>query len=173
VSEQNRRRRLALIAAAAVVAAATVIALILLVWPTHHPADKAPTAQVPSKGVSVSSASASPSPSLAPTFAQVPGGPVPASAAAVARQLVTGTPDQQRAALTAAAAAALSGSGPLFPVGSSLTLDSDGWRQDGDFANATGVLADPSGKQTRAEIGFMADPDHPGAWKVTFEEASP
>src|SRR5205823_2860633 len=120
----RRQRALLGFAAVAVVATASILLL------AHQGSDRrTPVAARPptTAGTTVGTA-----------FAQVPGGPVPNTAAAVAQQLVTGTPEQQRAALSAAAAAALpAGTTSLFPAGSRLTLDADGWRQQGDFANAT------------------------------------
>ncbi|NUP46730.1 MAG: hypothetical protein HOW97_05370 [Catenulispora sp.] len=156
MSDSGRRRRMVLGLGVAGGALAAVVAV--FVW----------------SGLGTSSGTvtaARSSPASGAPFAQSPGGPPPSGAASAVQQLVTGTPEQQRAALSAAAAAALpDDGGPLYPAGSKLTLDADGWRQEGDYANATGMLADPSGTRVRVEVGFIAAPDQPGAWKVTFEE---
>jgi len=93
---------------------------------------------------------------------------VPAGARNAAKQLVTGTPDQQRAVITPELAAVLP-TGTLFPTGSSLTLDTTGWHQAGNYANATGMLHLPGQAPQRVEIGFA---QRSGSWLVTFEVAS-
>jgi hypothetical protein len=95
-----------------------------------------------------------------------PGRPVPAMAAATARDLVSGTQAEQRAALSAALAAVLP-QGTLFPAGSTITLDADSWQQAGGYANATGTLSEPGRSAQLVQIGFISSN---GTWLVTFEE---
>jgi len=95
-----------------------------------------------------------------------PGRPVPATAAATARDLVSGTEAEQRAALSPTLAAALP-HGTLFPAGSTITLNADSWHQAGGYANATGTLFEPGASAHPVEIGFISSN---GTWLVTFEE---
>jgi hypothetical protein len=98
--------------------------------------------------------------------AAVAGKPVPASAAAAAKRLVSGIEADQRAALSPGLAAVLP-AGAVFPPGSMLDLDSGSWRQSGNYANATGTLSEPGGGTQPVEIGFIRSG---GDWLVTFEE---
>jgi hypothetical protein len=139
----------ALLAAAAV--AVIVVAVGLLVWPGHLLSRSAPTA-APTVPAGTTSGS---------------GRPVPAAAAAVVRQLVTGDGRAQRAALDPVLAGALP-QGEMFPSGSGVVLDARGWRQAGQYANVTGTLTEPGVAPTRVEIGFD---DTSGSWLVTFEQA--
>lgn len=125
-----------------------VVLVAVLVWPGH----------LFGGGSSVPAAEAE---------AYAPGRPVPA--AATARRLVSGTPAQQRAALSSSMAAVLP-QGTLFPAGSTVTLDSDGWHQAGDYANALGTLSEPGVSVQPVEIGFVGVG---GQWLVTFEEPLP
>jgi hypothetical protein len=102
-----------------------------------------------------------------------PGGPVPAAAADAVRQLLSGTPAQQRAVLTTDLASALPQSGTLFPAGSTLTLDENSWRQTDGYANARGSLSEPGSAAVQVEVGFMAGQAPAGAWLVTFEAQLP
>ena len=166
---QGGRKRLALIAAIAVAAlgiAATVAVLLV----NRHTGESTAAVAGHASAASGSTMSPTATPQPSDVFVQVPGGPVPAGAVAVVRQLVSGTPTQQRAALSAAAAAALpASSGPIYPPGESLTLDADSWRSDTGFANATGVLVDSTGVSQHVEVGFIADPGHAGGWLVVSE----
>jgi hypothetical protein len=95
-----------------------------------------------------------------------PGRPVPATAAATARDLVSGTGAEQRAALSPTLAAVLP-HGTLFPAGSTITLNADSWQEAGGYANATGTLSGPGASAQQVEIGFISSN---GTWFVTFEE---
>jgi hypothetical protein len=95
-----------------------------------------------------------------------PGTVVPATAAAVAKQLVTGSEQEQRAMLAPGLDQDLP-PGALFPAGSTVALDAQGWRQAGDYAAVDGTLREPGASATRVEIGFM---QVSGQWRVTFEE---
>jgi len=97
------------------------------------------------------------------------GRPVPATAATTARDLVTGTEAQQRAALSPALAAVLP-QGSLFPAGSTIALNANSWHQAGGYANATGTLSEPGASAQSVEIGFISSN---GTWLVTFEEPLP
>jgi hypothetical protein len=150
------------IAAAGAVVLSAALAVGLLVWPGHLPHSRT-TAQgprTPPSGTSGTSESGR-------AAAYAPGGPVPAQAAAVAAQLVSADPGRQRAALDPDTAAALA-PGRLFPAGSSLALDPDGWHQQGRYANAAGMLREPGAAPARVELGFA---DTSGSWLVVFEQA--
>ena len=90
----------------------------------------------------------------------------PPAAAAVAKQLVTGSEQEQRAMLAPGLDQDLP-AGALFPPGSTITLDAQGWHQAGDYAATAATLREPGAPDTRVEIGFM---QVSGQWRVTFEE---
>jgi hypothetical protein len=94
---------------------------------------------------------------------RTPGIAVPAAAQTVATQLASPDGATADGALTPAAAAA-AGAGPLFPAGSTLTLDADSWHQSGRFANATATVK-TGAKTSTYEIGFLKTPS---GWRVTF-----
>lgn len=98
-----------------------------------------------------------------------PGQSVPPAAAATARDLVTGTETEQRAALSPSLAAVLP-HGVLFPAGSTIALDENSWHQAGGYANAIGTLSEPGASAQPVEIGFASSN---GTWLVTFEESLP
>jgi hypothetical protein len=127
-----------------------VAAVGLLVRPIHLRAGKAPSPLPTATGI-----------------VYRPGGPVPASAPATVRLLVSGSSSQQRAALSPGLAAVLP-VGTLFPAGSTLDVDRMGWRQTGGYADMTGRLHEPDSETQRVEIGFVEQAAD--RWLVTFEE---
>jgi hypothetical protein len=64
-------------------------------------------------------------------------------------------------------AAVLPGAGSP-PAGAAVVLDGDGWRQDGEFALATGVLTVPDRPAERIAIGFERVS---GRWLALFQES--
>jgi hypothetical protein len=130
-----------------------VVLVAVLVWPGHLLRGGSPA--IPAAAIHVAQAGV-----------YAPGRPVPATAAATAQRLVSGTAAEQRAALSPSLAASLP-QGTLFPAGSTVTLDGDSWHQAGDYANATGNLSEPGASAQLVEIGFISTG---GQWLVTFEE---
>lgn len=146
--------------AAVGIAVLVVAAVGLLVWPGH-------LLRHTTSGVAVAAVSTGRQPGQQQAVVR-PGVAVPAAALDTARNLVTGTPDQQRAAVAPELASVLP-SGTLFPSGAALTLDATGWHQAGAYANATGTLRLPGHAPQRVELGFT---QQSGSWLVTFEAAA-
>ena len=150
-------------------AAIAVLAVALFIWPlrllSHGAASPVISRAATHSPVAVA-LSPSPPASSSATLDLSPGEPVPADGAATCQRLVTGTPQEQRAALTPQLAAMLP-AGPLFPSGAMLALDATGWHRSGDYANATGTVRHADGSSQRVEIGLS---HHSGSWLVTFEE---
>jgi hypothetical protein len=155
-------RRYAVFAAIAAVLVAAAIVVVLLVPKSSSP--QASTAARASETAAVGASAAGTASATAPT-ALSPGGPVPTTADTIAQQFVAGSPAQQRAALSGAVALVLP-TGTMFPAGSTLSLDADGWHQDGQYAAATGTLTEPGAAALRVQIGFT---DVSGPWLVTYE----
>ena len=109
---------------------------------------------------------ATPSPPASRLPSASPGQPVPASAAATARRLVSGSEAEQHAAVSPALAAVLP-QGAMFPAGSTIALKAGSWHQAGGYANATGTLSEPGKSPQPVELGFASST---GTWLVTFEE---
>lgn len=100
-----------------------------------------------------------------PEFA--PGGPPPESAKRSATQLISPSAEERRSAMVPELAAAMPGAGSP-PADAVVVLDGDGWRQDGEFAMATGVLRVPGEPTERIAIGFERVSDR---WLVLFQES--
>jgi hypothetical protein len=94
------------------------------------------------------------------------GSAVPPAVVAVAKQLVAGSEQEQRAMLAPGLDQDLP-AGALFPPGSTVTLDAHDWHQAGDYAATEATLREPGTPDARVEIGFM---QVSGQWRVTFEE---
>ena len=95
----------------------------------------------------------------------LPGGPLPAQALAVCQQVVSGAPDQQRAALVPDLDRQLP-PGPLFPPGATVSMENTSWHQDDQYENAFGTVHRPGKPDQRIEFGFVRQAS--GQWLVIF-----
>lgn len=92
----------------------------------------------------------------------------PPSAVRAARLLASPKLAERRSALTPELNATLPAGGEP-PVGSAVTLDSDGWRQQATSAVATAQLTVPGQPAERIVLGFR---QISGKWLVTFQESA-
>jgi hypothetical protein len=145
-----------------------VAAVGVFVWPGHVLSAKTVASTAPAaKTASAPTPTTGASPAAAVSYS--PGTALPAAVPAVCARLVAATAAEQRSALTPQLAATLP-AGPMFPAGTSLTMQPDSWHQAGDFANAFGELTEPGQPATQVQIGFALQAS--GGWLVDFEEAA-
>ncbi|MGH3395918.1 MAG: hypothetical protein ACRDPO_14650 [Streptosporangiaceae bacterium] len=91
-----------------------------------------------------------------------PGRSVPPGAVSAVRRLVSAT---GRQALTPELSA-VTGTGRLFPAGTTFTAQPGSWHQAGAYANVHGTLRVPSRAPVRVEVGLVR---RGARWLVTFE----
>jgi hypothetical protein len=94
--------------------------------------------------------------------ARIPGAP-PTSAAASARQLAGGGPEEVRA--VSPSLASVLGGRPFLPAGSRLVLAVSGWHQRGRFATTTATLHLVGGSKQPVDVGYMKAS---GRWIITY-----
>ncbi|MFB7447513.1 hypothetical protein [Streptomyces sp. NPDC056194] len=102
----------------------------------------------------------------APALPYKPGGPLPAQAADVARDLASSDAATQRAALTPELDQALA-AGRLLPEGTRIDLSDDSWHEDNGYANAQATLTKPGKPAQHVLIGFAK---RSTGWRVTVVE---
>ncbi|MEU0629159.1 hypothetical protein [Streptomyces sp. NPDC005989] len=95
-----------------------------------------------------------------------PGGPPPAQAAAVVRDLTSNGADTQRGALTPELDEALVG-GRLLPKGTRIDLTRDTWHEADGYANAQATLTKPGEASQQVLIGFAK---RSTGWRITVVE---
>jgi hypothetical protein len=95
-----------------------------------------------------------------------PGGPPPFAARVLVTRLVSSP--HARDTISPALSAILP-PGRILPPNSQLVLDTRGWRQSGQFANATGMLEVVLHQARKVEVGFRRSR---GGWRITFLESA-
>lgn len=92
---------------------------------------------------------------------------VPADAASVAQDAVSGDADRARAALSPALDEVLPAGTTPTPTSTTLQLEPDSWGQRGSYASAFGQLTAPGQAPQRFFVGFV---QRDGRWRVTTLE---